>query len=205
MQLLSFIVILLNHSSVEGRLPDYLTKADGTDYLSMRFQFWRMAEDSRVRIILTGSSVRVCLVVLNQGCCGFGQYNLPDRMLRLDPNTSVNQTYVLFINLVHITYQRGNKYLLSTHYLDSSPWQVLYIPLLLIFFFSFLPAIVLNCFSCSAYILQMHINLASFLFKSNFNSFQTCDSAHLLNHCYYCYNYYFYYYLLLVFFLHVLF
>ena len=101
----------------------------------MRFQFWSMSEDSRVRTILTGSSVRVCLVVLNQGCCGFGQYNLPDRMLRLDLNTTVNQSYVLFITLVNITYQRGKKYLPSTHYWDSSPWQVLYIPLLLIFFF----------------------------------------------------------------------
>ena len=117
-----------------GNLKLWRTKADGTDYLSMRFQFWSMSENSRVRTILTGSSVRVCLVVLNQGCCGFGQYNLPDRMLRLDLNTTVNQSYVLFITLVNITYQRGKKYLPSTHYWDSSPWQVLYIPLLLIIF-----------------------------------------------------------------------
>ena len=62
-----------------------------------------MSEDSRVEILLRGSSVRVCLVVLYQGCCGSGQYNLPDRMLRLDANTTLNQNYVLFITLVNIT------------------------------------------------------------------------------------------------------
>ena len=36
----------------------------------MRFQFWSMSEGSRVGILLRGSSVQVCLVVLNQGCCG---------------------------------------------------------------------------------------------------------------------------------------
>ena len=58
-----------------------------------------MSEDSRVEILLRGSSVRVCLVVLYQGCCGSGQYNLPDRMLPLDANTTLNQSYVLFITL----------------------------------------------------------------------------------------------------------
>ena len=67
-----------------------------------------MSEDSRVEILLRGSSVRVCLVVLNQGCCGSGQYNLPDRMLQLDANTTLNQSYVLFITLVNITYQSGD-------------------------------------------------------------------------------------------------
>ena len=42
----------------------------------MRFPFWSISEDSRVRILLRGSSVRVCLVVLNQGCCDSSQYNL---------------------------------------------------------------------------------------------------------------------------------
>ena len=87
-----------------------------------------MSEDSRVEILLRGSSVRVCLVVSNQGCCGSGQYNLPDRMLRLDANTTLNQSYVLFITLVNITYQSGDQYLPSIHSWDSSPWQLLYIP-----------------------------------------------------------------------------
>ena len=72
-----------------------------------------MYEDSRVEILLRGSSVRVCLVVLNQGCCSSGQYNLPDRMLRLDANTTLNQSYVLFITLVNITYQSGDQYIPS--------------------------------------------------------------------------------------------
>ena len=87
-----------------------------------------MSEDSRVRILLRGSAVRVCLVVLNQGCCGSGQYNLPDRMLRLDANTTLNQSYVLLITLINITYQSWDQYLPSIHSWDSIPWQVLYIP-----------------------------------------------------------------------------
>ena len=87
-----------------------------------------MSEDYKVGILLGGSSVRVCLV-LYQGCCSSGQYNLPDRMLRLDANTTLNQSYVLFITLVNITYQSGDQYLPSIHSWDSSPWQVLYIPL----------------------------------------------------------------------------
>ena len=64
-----------------------------------------MSEDSRVGILLRGSPVRVCLVVLYQGCCSSGQYNLPDRMLPLDANTTLNQSYALFITLFNITYQ----------------------------------------------------------------------------------------------------
>ena len=121
----------------------------------MRFQFWSMSEDSRVEILLRGSSVRVCLVVLYQGCCGSGQYNLPDRMLPLDANTTLNQSYVLFITLVNITYQSGDQYLPSIHSWDSSPWQVLYIPLF--------------CFVC-VFLTVCVINLTSFLFKSRFIS-----------------------------------
>ena len=113
-----------------------------------------MYEDSRVGILRRGPSIRTCLVVLNKGCCGSGQYNLPDRMLRLDANTTLNQSYVLFISLVNITYQSGDQYLPSIHSWDSSPWQVLYIPLFLIFVFCFPPALVLNCLSCSTCILQ---------------------------------------------------
>ena len=139
------------------------------------------------------------LVVLNQECCGSGQYNLPDRILRLNANTTLNQSYVLFIALVNITYQSGDQYLPSIHFWDSSPWQVLYIPLLLITFFSFLPHVVLNCLSCSAYILQTCINLTSFVFKLKFISFLICDFAHLLSYYYYYHNYCFYYYFLLIF------
>ena len=119
-----------------------------------------MSEDSRVEILLRGSSVRVCLVVLNQGCCSSGQYNLPDRMLRLDANTTLNQSYVLFITLVNITYQSGDQYLPSLHSWDSSPWQVLYIPLF--------------CFVCVFRVVLVFskcvVNLTSFLFKSRFIS-----------------------------------
>ena len=142
------------------------------------------------------SFVRVCLVVLNQGCCGSGQYNLPDRMLRLDANTILNQSYVLFITLVNITYQCGNQYLPSIHSWDSSPWQVLYIPLFLIF--QTICRVVLVFF-------KRVINLTSFSFQSKFSSFPICDSAPLLSYYCYYYNYFFYYYLLLIFFLHVLF
>ena len=57
-----------------------------------------MSEDSRVEISLSGYSVRVCLVALNQGFCGSGQYNLPDMMLRLDANTTLNRSYVLSVH-----------------------------------------------------------------------------------------------------------
>ena len=56
-------------------------KEANTKKVSMRFKFRSMSEDSRVGILLRGSSVGVCLVVLNQGCCSSGQCNLPDRML----------------------------------------------------------------------------------------------------------------------------
>ena len=88
----------------------------------------------------------VCLVVLNQGCCGCGQCNLPDRMLRLDAITTLNKSYVLFITLVNITYQSRDQNLPSIHSWYSSAWQVLYIPL-----FCFC----LNCLSCSSCILHM--------------------------------------------------
>ena len=78
------------------------------DYRSTRFQFWSMSEDSRVGSLLRRSSVQVFLVVLNQGCFGSGQYNLPDRMLHLDANTTVNQGYILLIILVNMTCQSGD-------------------------------------------------------------------------------------------------
>ena len=146
-----------------------------------------MSEDSRVEILLKGSFVRVCLVVLNQGCCSSGQYNLPDRMLRLDANTTLNQIYVLFITLVNITYQSGDQYFPSIH-----PMAGVIYPIAFFCFLFTVCHVVLVFFKCV-------INLTSFLFKSKFISFPICDSAHLLSHYYYCYNYYFYYYLLLIY------
>ena len=102
--------------------------------------------------------------VLNQRCCGSGQYNLPDKILRLDTDTILNQSYVLFITLVNITYQSRDQYLQSIHSWDSNPWQVLYIPFSLIFF-SFLPAVVLNWLSCSACILQTRNKPNQFLIQ----------------------------------------
>ena len=113
---------------------------------------------------MTGSSVRVCLVVLKQGCCGSSQYNLPDSMLRFDANATLNQSYVLFITLVNISYQSGDQYLPSLHSWDSSPWQVLYIPL-----FCFVCVCVCVFFTVCCVVLVFFkcvINLTSFLFKS---------------------------------------
>ena len=80
-----------------------------------------MSENSRVVILLRGFSVWVCLIVLNQGYCGSGQYNLLDRMLQLDAHTALNPSYVLFITLFNITYQNGDQYLPSIHSWDSGP------------------------------------------------------------------------------------
>ena len=122
-----------------------------------------MSEDSRVGILLRGFSVRVCLVLLYRECCGSGQYNLPDRMLPLDANTTLNQSYVLFITLVNITHQSGDQYLSSVHSWDSSPCQVLYIPLFCVCVFLTVCRVVLVFFKCV-------INLTSFLFRSRFIS-----------------------------------
>ena len=85
-------------------------------------------------------------------------------MLRLDANTTLNQSHLLFITLVNMTYQSGDHYLPSIHSCDSSPWQVLYIPLFC-FVCVFVTAcrVVLVLFKCV-------INLTSFLFKSRFIS-----------------------------------
>ena len=133
----------------------------------MRIQFWNMSEDSIVEILLRGSSVRVCLVVLNQVCCGSSQYNLPDKMLRLVANTTLNQSYILFITLVNTAYQSEGQCFPFIHCWDSDPWKVLYIPLFLVcfLFIYFLPTVVLSCFLCSACISKTRINLSSFLFS----------------------------------------
>ena len=163
----------------------------------MRFQFWNMSEDSRIGILLRGSSARVCLVVLNQGCCGSSQCNITNRMLRPDANTTLNQSYVLFIALVNIAYQRGGS--VSPFYPFLGQWSLVGVMYPTVFNFFFLPAVVLNCFLCSACISKTHINLTSFLFKSKFICFQICDSAYLLSNYYYRYNCYICFYLLLFF------
>ena len=85
-------------------------------------------------------------------------------MLRFDANTTLNQSYILFITLVNITYQSGDQYLPSIHSWDSSPWQVLYIPL-----FCFL-CVFLNVGRVVLVFFKCVINLTSFLFKSRFIS-----------------------------------
>ena len=124
-------------------------------------------------------------------------------MLRLDANTTLNQSYELFITLVNITYQSGGSASPFNPFLGQWPLVGVIYPVVFNFYlciFFSLPAVVLNCFLCSACISKRLINLTSFLFKSKFLSFQICDSAHLLSHYYYCHNYYFCFYLLLLFF-----
>ena len=109
-----------------------------------------------------GPSVRVCLVVLNQGCCGLVNTTYLIGCLRLNANTTLNQSYVLFITLVNITYQSGDQYVPSIHSWDSSPWQVLYIPL-----FCVCVCVFFNCFFCVVLVFfKCVINLTSLLFKS---------------------------------------
>ena len=84
----------------------------------MRFQLWSMSDDSRVGISLKGSSARVCLVGINQGCCGAIKYNLVDRMLRRHANATLNQSYELFNTLVNMTNKSGDQYLPSIHSWD---------------------------------------------------------------------------------------
>ena len=130
----------------------------------MRFQFWACLRIPESGILLRVSSVRVCLVVLYQGCCGSGQYNLPDRNLRLDANRTLNQSYVLFITLINITYQSRNQYLPSIYSWHSIPWHVLYIPL-------FVCVCVCVCvFRVMLVFFKCVVNLTSFLFKSRFIS-----------------------------------
>ena len=81
-------------------------------------------------------------------------------MLQLDANITLNESYVLFITLVKITYQSRDQYPPSMHSWDSSPWQGLYI-LLLFFFFS--PDRSLKLFVCGVCILQMRNKPNQFL------------------------------------------
>ena len=89
-------------------------------------------------------------------------------MLRLDANTTLNQSDVLFITLVNIIYQSRDQYLLSIHSWESSPWYVLYMPLFcFVCVFLTVCRLVLLSFNCV-------INLTSFLFKSSFISLLWC-------------------------------
>ena len=155
----------------------------------MRFQFWSMSEGSRVGILLRGSSVQVCLVDLNQGCCGCDTTYLIgccDLMLT-QPWIKVMYCSLLWLTL-HIRAGTNISHL-------SIPGKVTngrrYISLFFPFFLT-VCRVVLVFFKCV-------INLTSFLFKYRFFSFPICGSAHLLSHYYYCYNYYCYYYLLLIY------
>lgn len=67
-------------------------------------------------------------VVLNQGCCGSSQHNLPDGMLRLDANAALDQSYLFSITLVNMTYKSRDQYRSSIHSWDSGLWQALYVP-----------------------------------------------------------------------------
>ena len=64
-----------------------------------------MPEHSRTVVSLRDFFFHVYYVVLKQGCCGTYQYNLPDRMLRNDFNTTLNQSYVILITVVNLAYQ----------------------------------------------------------------------------------------------------
>ena len=121
------------------------------------------------------------------GMLRFWSINLPDRVLRPDADTTLNQSYVLFITLVtlHIRVRINISHLSIPEIVAHGKW---YIPHC---FYLTACRVVLVFFKCI-------INLISFLFKSKFISVPICDSAHLLSHYYYCYNHYFYYYLLLI-------
>ena len=76
---------------------------------------------------------------------------------------------VMYCLLLWLTlHQSGDPYLPSIHSWDSSPSQVLYIPL----FFLTVPRVVPVFF-------KFVISLTSFLFKSKITSFPICDSAHI--------------------------
>ena len=79
-------------------------------------------------------------------------------MLRLDANTSLNQSYVLFITLVNITYQSGDQYphLSIPGIVAHGRCYISHCFVLCVFF---------NCLSCSACILQMRNKPNQFLIQ----------------------------------------
>ena len=131
----------------------------------MLFHFWSMSEDFRVGILLTGSSIRVCLVVLNQGCCD---------LMVIQPWIKVMYCSSLWL-ILHI--RRGiNISHLSIPGIVAHGRCYISHCFLFLFCFAFLTVCraVLVFFKCV-------INLTSFLFKSKFFSFPICISAHLLS------------------------
>ena len=84
-------VLVISRQWAWGNLQLQRTKADGIDYPSMKFQLWSMSEDFKVGISFKSSTGRVCLIVVNQTCCGYSEYNLLGRMLRRDANKSLNK------------------------------------------------------------------------------------------------------------------
>ena len=89
-------------------------------------------------------------------------------MFRLDANTTLSQSYVLLITLVNITYQSGDQYLPSIHSWDSSPWQVLCVPLLFfVVLCLFFPDVVSNCLFCSANKRVINLNQNFSFFRLN--------------------------------------
>ena len=80
---------------------------------------------------------------------GSGRYTLPDKMLRLDANITLHQTYVLLITLANSICQIGDEYIPSIHSWDISSWQLLYIPLFFYFPGRFFKLFVVQCLYCS--------------------------------------------------------
>ena len=108
----------------------------------MRFQFWSMSEGSRVGILLRGSSVQVCLVVLNQGCCGCDTTYLIgccDLMLT-QPWIKVMYCSLLWLTL-HIRAGINISYLSISGKVAHGRYYISY-------------CFCLNCLPCSACILQ---------------------------------------------------
>ena len=137
-----------------------------------------MSKDSRFEILLTGSSVWVCLVVSYQGRCGSSQCNLPDRMLQLDGNTTLNQNYVLWLTLL-IRAGMNISHLFVSGILAHGRWYISHC----FFLYFFLSAVVLSCLLCSACILQTCSKPNQFLIQIKvyfFSNLSFCPSFKLL-------------------------
>ena len=97
-----------------------------------------MSEDSWVVISLRAFFVHVRYVVLNRGCCGTCQYNLPDLMLWPNFNATLNQNYVIPITLVSITYQGRRSVSPIYSFLGQLSMKGVYVPLFLTVFVRYL-------------------------------------------------------------------
>ena len=74
----------------------------------------------------------VCYIVLYQWYCRTCQYSLPDMMLRHDFSTNLNQSYVIFITLVNMTYQRVGSFSPLYPFLRQWPIKGVICPVVLI-------------------------------------------------------------------------